>query len=652
LDQEPGFFIGEAMQRKNIASKYKLLSDLMDYVPDVIYFKDKKGRFVMVNQAHARGLGLKPEQLVGKTDFDLFPKKRAERMAKDDLWVMRTGKPIIDKIERATRPDGIDNYVSTTKIPRFDSRGRVTGIMGITRDITHRMQFEHLKEKRILIEKKLEALEELNKIKSEFVSAVSHELRTPLAIVKQLLTLIFKEAVGPLNDKQKEVMVKVTNNVERLKNIIDELLDISRIEGKRLKLHYSLVNLNDLIKESEDFFKKLAAEKNIGLTYHLPKEEINIFIDPERIVQVISNLVNNAIKFTEESGKIKVEVRVLEDKVRIGVIDTGIGIAKPDLPKLFGKFVQVSHLASAERKGVGLGLSIIKELVEKHGGEVWAESELGVGSKFYFTLPLYYTARILGKTVRDKINHLLNQGISVYLINFLIVNFDDFKKKITVEARHLSEGLKTIIEATFKEVFGAGKQKSPIVLADMEKGKCSIILPKVTDKNAAAFCELLKDKAKDYFTKNKIEEVFIAVGIFSYPSDSEAHTDKGRSNLNMKEIYIGMEMRRHKRINYQTRIEVRLPDNTTDAGETVDISASGICYTGNKPLKTDTKVEASFELLRKKEPVLVTARVNWIKEIPRLPEEKSNKYKIGLEFTMLKDRDRKNLDRELRLYYE
>ncbi len=640
------------MQRKDIASRYKLFSDLMDYIPDVIYFKDKKGRLVMVNKAHAKGLGLKPEQMVGKTDFDLFPKKRAERMAKDDLSVMRTGKPIIDKIERATRPDGVDNYVSTTKIPHFDSRGRVIGIMGVTRDITHRMQFEHLKEKRIRIEKKLEALEELNKIKSEFVSAVSHELRTPLAIIKQLLALIFQEAVGPLNDKQKEVLVKATNNVERLKNIIDQLLDISRIEGKRLKLHYALVNLNDLIKESEDFFKRLAAEKNIDLIYHLPKEEINIFIDPERIVQVISNLINNAIKFTEESGKIKIEVKVLEDKVRIGVMDTGIGIAKPDLSRLFGKFVQVSHLAGAERKGVGLGLSIIKELVEKHGGEIWAESELGVGSKFYFTLPLYYTARILGKSVRDKINHLLNQGISVYLINFLIVNFDEFKKKITVEARHLSEGLKTIIDATFKEVFGADKQKGPIVLADMQKGKCSIILPKVTDKNAVAFCELLKNKAKDYFTKNKIEEVFIAVGIFSYPSNTGTHPDRAHSNLNMKEIYIGTEMRRHKRINYQTRIEVRLPDNTAESAQTVDISEDGICFIGHKPLKTDTKVEVRFELLRKKEPVSATARVNWIKEIPRLPEEKADKYKIGLKFIILKNQDRKNLDRELRLYYE
>jgi PAS domain S-box-containing protein len=160
------------MKINELKEKYQLLRDLMDFIPDVIYFKDKKGRFVMVNQAHAKGLGVKPEALVGKTDFDLFPKNRAEKMTQDDALVMHTGKPIIDKVERATRPDGVDNYVSTTKIPRYDSKGRVIGLIGITRDITRRMQFERLRKDKLSIEKKLEALEELSAMKSEFISTV------------------------------------------------------------------------------------------------------------------------------------------------------------------------------------------------------------------------------------------------------------------------------------------------------------------------------------------------------------------------------------------------------------------------------------------------------------------------------------------------
>ncbi len=103
---------------KNLLVQYRMLADFMDNIPDVVYFKDVKGRLIWVNQAHAKGLGLKPEQVIGKTDFDIFPKERAERMIKDDQYVMKTGKSIIDKIERATRPDGVDNHVSTTKTPR------------------------------------------------------------------------------------------------------------------------------------------------------------------------------------------------------------------------------------------------------------------------------------------------------------------------------------------------------------------------------------------------------------------------------------------------------------------------------------------------------------------------------------------------------
>ena len=110
-----------------------------------IYFKDKKCRFILVNRAYANSAGLKPEEIIGKTDFDIFPSERANRMFKDDLYVLNTGRPIIDKIERATRPDGIDNYVSTTKIPVYDGKGRAIGLLGITRDITRRVQIENIR---------------------------------------------------------------------------------------------------------------------------------------------------------------------------------------------------------------------------------------------------------------------------------------------------------------------------------------------------------------------------------------------------------------------------------------------------------------------------------------------------------------------------
>ena len=311
------------------------------------------------------------------------------------------------------------------------------------------MQLERIKKEKEILEKKIEALRDLNKLKSEFVSVVSHELRTPLAIIKEAMSLIYDGTVGETNEKQRHVLVKASQNVERLKNIIEELLDMSRLESERFRLHYSLVNLNDLLKDSAGFFKKRAREKGINLEYVLPERETNIFIDAERINQVILNLINNAIKFTEEDGKIKVELKSLENKIRVAVTDTGIGITKIDLPKLFNKFVQVSKVPAADRKGFGLGLSITKRIVEKHGGEIWAESKLGVGSRFYFTLPRFYTTKVLDKHIRDKINNFLSKDIDVHLINLLIINYKEFQKRIKVNSRELFFNFEAIIMYRF-----------------------------------------------------------------------------------------------------------------------------------------------------------------------------------------------------------
>ncbi len=638
---------------KEILSRYRLLEDFMNGIPDVVYFKDTKGRLILVNRAHAKGLGLRPEQVVGKTDFDIFPKKRAELMFKDDQQVIKTGKPIIDKVERATRPDGVDNYVSTTKIPRYDQKGKVIGLIGITRDVTRRMQFERLREEKVRIEKKLEMLEEMNQLKSEFISTISHELRTPLAIIKQLMTLLYDGTAGPINAKQKEVLVKSRHNIERLKITIDHLLDISRIENKKLSLRYSLVNLNDLLKESQEFFKESAREKNIELKYNLPKGDVILFIDAERMIQIMTNLINNAIKFTEENGTITIDVKVLETKVRVGVIDSGVGIAKADLPKVFGKFVQLSPASSAGKKGIGLGLSIVKELVEKHGGEIWIESETGVGSKFYFTIPRFYTANVLGKGIKEKINKLLDKNERVHLINLLIVNYEEFQKRVDIAPPKLFTDLKNIINSSFKEYFRRDQEAQQVFITDMHQGKYSIIFPEVTSKKVAAYCEMLRERTKSYFSKNKIENVFIALGVLSYSTKTQtAADDQAPANLNIKEIYIGSEIRRFKRIKYKTDIELALPDGKKHLFKTIDISQGGVCFEGTIPLKTDLKVKMKMALLDKKGTISAETRVAWISKIDRQPTDTEDKYKIGLEFIMLAGKDKNLLSKELKLYYE
>ena len=626
---------------KDLEYKYNLLFELMDRVPDVIYFKDRKGRLLMVNAAHAKGLGLKPEQVVGKSDFDFHPRKKAEKMTKDDERVIKTGKPIIDKIERATRVDGIDNYVSTTKIPRYDKKGKIVGLIGITRDITSRIQVEHLREEKNHIERKLRALEELNDMKSEFVSIISHELRTPLAIIKEAVMLIFDEIAGPINDTQKGFLIKAKDGAERLRKIIDDLLDVSRIEKGKLKLHYSLVNLNDLLTDSSDYFKKLAKEKDISLEYHLPKDQVNIFIDAGRINQVVANVINNAIKFTEQNGKIRIDLQILESKVRIGAVDTGIGIAKDDLPKLFEKFIQVSNIHSTERKGVGLGLPIAKELVERHGGEIWIESEVGTGTKCYFTLSLFYTQKVLSKEVKDIINNLLSKDIMVHLINLLIVNFEEFKKRTRLNPQKLFWDLDNIINAAFQSFRKKESKAYHMVVQDYQNGEWSILFPDAKETEAAELCNLLKDRIKEYFDKNRVENVFINLGIMSYSQEAQtSRSKKLRANIDIKKIYIGSEIRHFKQVDYRTNIDISVSKGKKDTFEILDISEGGICFMSDSQIETDRLVNVVLKLPKIRKPLDIKGRVAWRKN---MEEGDIGKYKIGLEFVGLEAKNKAKL---------
>ncbi|MDP2905821.1 MAG: ATP-binding protein [Candidatus Omnitrophota bacterium] len=623
----------EKITYEKLLLNYRLFKDLMDNVPDVIYFKDRQGRLVKVNKAHARGLGLAEEKVAGLTDFDIFPKKRAEVMRKDDESVMAKAEPIIDKVERSTRADGVDNYVSTTKVPRYDAQGRVIGLVGITRDVTHRKQLEQLKDERDHIKEKLLSLEEIDKMKSEFLSIVSHELRTPLAIVKEGVSLLLDGVTGKLSRAQKKILLSANDNVRRLKKIIDELLDISRIEKKKIRLRYSLVNLNDLVRDAAAYFEKTAREKGLSLAYHLPRKETNILLDAERAVQVVSNLLDNAIKFTEAGGRIDLELKVYQDRARIGVTDTGIGIAKADLQKLFNRFVQVAGPTGAKNKGIGLGLSIIKELVAQHGGDIWAESRPGIGSKFYFTLPRIYSAGALDKAVRNRINGLLDKANTVALVSLLIINYRDFARVIEPKDSVLFAELDALVRGVLKRNFGSRHDDHEYFATDFYAGECNIFLPEAKEKDAALLCRCLKDAMAAYFRKNKIENTFINIGIMDVPSKArETASIEASANVRIKKINIGLQKRYFARFAYRLDFQIITAENKTEAASTLDISEGGLCFVTNRRLETNANLRVKLNLPEQESPLpVITGRVAWIKET----ESSEHKYKIGLEFIHL-----------------
>jgi two-component sensor histidine kinase len=468
-------------------------------------------------------------------------------------------------------------------------------------------------------------------------------------VIKQLATIVSNEVVGKINNKQKEVFRKILDNSERLKKIIDDLLDISRIERNTLKLHYSLVDVVDLMKDSEGFFTKLAEEKNISLRYIYPHEPVNVFIDPDRIRQVISNLISNAIKFTMDGGRIKIEVKILESKVRIGVIDTGIGISRTDLPSIFNKFTQVSKLPGAENKGVGLGLSISKKLVERHKGEIWVESKTGVGSKFYFTLLRFYTLDMLGKEAREKVSKLMKSGVSMHFVSLMILNCPEFRKRMGFGSESLFKDLRAILDAALKSVNLRDSDKQAMVIINPRAGKFSIILPGVSNRQAANISNLLKHKIKQYFANNKVEDVFITIGSLSYSQKIFSHDDGlSPSKFSIKEIYIGSEMRRFKRISFKTNIKLFLPEEKMELSESVDVSERGICLIIRRLLKTDSQLKLSFVFPENKEfTITAKVRVAWIKKMGMLFGEGVDKYKVGLEFINLENKYKKAICKRL-----
>ena len=240
-----------------------------------------------------------------------------------------------------------------------------------------------------------EELKGLDRLKADFISTVSHELRTPLAITKLGIDIVLNRTTGEINEKQKEVLDAAKRNIDRLARIIDELLDVSKIEAGKVELKRELVDIAGLIRQAASSFELNLKGKNLELKINVPEKQIDAFVDPDKLTQVLTNLIGNALKFTDR-GYIEVSLQEKEKEIECVVVDTGVGISEEDLSKVFGKFEQFGRLPGPGEKGTGLGLAITKGIIELHGGKIWVESPAWPslpagrqGARFSFILPKY-----------------------------------------------------------------------------------------------------------------------------------------------------------------------------------------------------------------------------------------------------------------------
>ncbi len=231
-------------------------------------------------------------------------------------------------------------------------------------------------------------LAELDRLKSEFVNTVSHELRTPLTSIMGYLSLVLAGTAGPLQEQQREFLEVVSRNTNRLANLINDLLDIQRIESGRIPVQLTPTSLASVVTQVAETFRVQAEQKGLSFTVNVPDDVPPIRADQDRLTQIIANLVSNAVKYTREGG-VTISVSAADDRVEIEVTDTGIGISPADQKRIFEKFYRAEHPYVREVGGTGLGLPIVRTMVEEHGGELRLESQPGRGSRFIVSFPAW-----------------------------------------------------------------------------------------------------------------------------------------------------------------------------------------------------------------------------------------------------------------------
>lgn len=245
-----------------------------------------------------------------------------------------------------------------------------------------------------ILQATVEQLQELDRLKSAFVGIVSHELRTPLTPIKTLVENLLDGVGGSLSEQQHHYLSRIQANADRLTRMLNELLDLSKIEAGKTELRPTVLSIQELIADVLDVLQPLAQQKSITMEVTSLDGIPKVHADRDKLYEVLANLVDNAIKFTPSGGRIQIGTKVLNDRyIRVEVSDTGCGIPEEDLPKIFDKFYRVHSLLS-NHAGAGLGLAIAKGLIELHGGTIGVESTSGKGSHFYFTVP-YATSKVV-----------------------------------------------------------------------------------------------------------------------------------------------------------------------------------------------------------------------------------------------------------------
>jgi PAS domain S-box-containing protein len=360
-----------------------LYQSLVETLPVNIFRKDIDGRFTFANRRFCETLGREPHEVLGRSDYDLYPHELAEKYREDDRRVLEHGD-VVQSVERNQTPDGQTIYVQVWKTPVYDYAHRIVGSQAIFWDITA------LKRTEADLQTAKEAAEAASLAKSAFLANMSHEIRTPMNGIIGMSELLLDT---PLNPEQRDCLRLVRESAESLLIVINDILDFSKVEAGKLELDHSEFRLRDRLSDALKPLALRADMKGLELACHIRGDVPDTLAgDFQRLRQVVVNLVVNAIKFTH-AGEVLLRCHVdgVADNtitLHFEVSDTGIGIAPDKQAAIFDAFVQADTSTTRKYGGTGLGLAIASKLVELMGGQIWLESQVGRGSRFHFTVEL------------------------------------------------------------------------------------------------------------------------------------------------------------------------------------------------------------------------------------------------------------------------
>ncbi|HEV8150630.1 MAG TPA: PAS domain-containing protein, partial [Gemmatimonadales bacterium] len=342
------------------------------HLPGLAWIKDLEGRYVYINEAGAVAFDRPRHEVYGLTDRDLFPPEIAEEFRANDRRAIAEQRGI-EAVEQMTFPDGEVHHSIVSKFPIFDPLGAIRLVGGIAIDITERVRAE-------------EALRQADRRKDEFLATLSHELRNPLAPLRNSLHLLRTRGGDRKSERTYEMMEQQLNRLVRL---VDDLLEVSRITGGKIALRKEPVSLASVVESAVETSRPLLEAASHQFRVQLPQDPLVVEADSMRLAQVVSNLLNNAAKYTQEGGHVTLSAWREGEEAVLRVADDGLGIPREMLPRVFEMFAQVDRTLKRAQGGLGIGLALARSLVEMHGGRIEAHSAgLHQGSEFVVRLPL------------------------------------------------------------------------------------------------------------------------------------------------------------------------------------------------------------------------------------------------------------------------